>query len=110
VREKEGEKEGGFPLSSQKLYRKKKITRQIRARKKAGSVSQWIRKRCQENGITEPELRSGSRRRDVSELRKEICLYLNRELGIPMAEIAREVGIGTTGVAMIIKRREEKNK
>jgi DNA-binding Lrp family transcriptional regulator len=31
-------------------------------------------------------------------------------LGIPMAEIAREVGIGTTGVAMIIKRREEKNK
>jgi DNA-binding Lrp family transcriptional regulator len=35
---------------------------------------------------------------------------LNRELGIPMAEIAREVGIGTTGVAMIIKRREEKNK
>jgi hypothetical protein len=28
------EKEGRFPLSSQKLYRKKKITLQIRSRKK----------------------------------------------------------------------------
>jgi putative transposase len=88
----------------------KKLTRQIRARKKTGSVSQWIRKKCQENGITEAELRSGSRRRAVSELRKEICFYLNREIGISMAEIAREVGIGTTGVAMIIKRGEENKK
>jgi putative transposase len=69
--------------------------------------SEWIKKKCQETDTYEAELRSGNRRRAVSELRKEICFYLYRELGIPMAEIAREVGIGTTGVAMIIKRSEK---
>jgi REP element-mobilizing transposase RayT len=84
-----------------------RLTRQIRARKKTGSISQWINKRCKESGISGAELRSGSRRRAVSELRKEICIYLSRELGVSMAEIAREVGVGTSGVAMVIKR--EKN-
>jgi hypothetical protein len=51
----------------------------------------------------EVELRSGSRRKAVSELRRWLCFYLYRELGIPMAEIARQVGVGTTGVAMAIK-------
>ena len=81
-----------------------RLARQIRARKKTGSISQWIKKRCKEYSICEAELRSGSRRRAVSELRKEICLFLSKELGLPMAEIAREVGVGTTGVAMVIKR------
>ncbi|MEW6187539.1 MAG: hypothetical protein AB1585_17550 [Thermodesulfobacteriota bacterium] len=69
-----------------------KIDRQIRARKKAGSLSKVIKERCREAGINEIELRSESQRRAVSKLRKEICFYLNRELGIPMAEIARIVG------------------
>jgi REP element-mobilizing transposase RayT len=81
-----------------------RLARQIRARKRTGSISQWIKKRCKESGLTEAELRSGSRRRAVSELRKEICLFLTKEIGLPLAEIAREVGVGTTGVAMVIKR------
>jgi REP-associated tyrosine transposase len=83
-----------------------RLARQIRARKKTRSISQWIKKRCKESGIAEAELRAGSRRRAVSELRKEICIFLNGELGVSMAEIAREVGVGTSGVAMVIKREE----
>jgi len=86
-----------------------KLTRQIRARKKAGSLSKIIKERCHEAGVKEIELISGSQRKAVSELRKRLCFYFNRDLGIPMAEIARLVGIGTTGVAMAIKRIEAKN-
>ncbi|MEW6184531.1 MAG: hypothetical protein AB1585_18115, partial [Thermodesulfobacteriota bacterium] len=60
--------------------------------------------------VNERELRSGSRRRAVSELRKRLCYYLYRELGISKAEIARQVGVGTTGVAMAVKGMEEANK
>ena len=87
----------------------RKLARQIRTRKKAGSLARIIRERCREAGVNERELRSGSRRRAVSELRRNICIYLYRELGIPLAEIARQVGVGTTGVAMAVKGLEVKN-
>jgi putative transposase len=87
-----------------------KLARQIRAQKKTGSLSVKIKEGCRKVGVTENELRAGSRRRAVSELRKEICYYLYRELGIPMAEIALHVGVGTTAVAMAIKAMERANK
>jgi DNA-binding MarR family transcriptional regulator len=73
-------------------------------------MSKIIKERCREAGINEVELRSGSRRRAVSKLRREICFFLNRELGISMAEIARHVGVGTTAVAMAIKGMEASSK
>lgn len=87
-----------------------KMIRQIRARKRAGSVAKIIKERCREAEINEAELRSGSQRRVVSKLRRRLCFNLNRELGISMAEIARHVGVGTTGVAMAIKGIEADSK
>ena len=87
-----------------------KSARQIRVRKRTGSLSQEIKERCRKVGVNEGELRSGSRRRAVSELRREICFYFYRELGISMAEIARHVRVGTTGVAMAIKGMEATSK
>jgi putative transposase len=87
-----------------------KMARQIRARKKTGSLARIIKEQCREAEVNERELRSGSRRRAVSELRRRLCFYLYRELGIPLAEIARQVGVGTTGVAMAIKGLEAGNK
>ncbi len=81
----------------------RKLARQMRARKKTGALARIIKERCREAGVNERELRSGSRRRAVSELRRSLCVYFYRELGIPLAEIARQVGIGTTGVAMAVK-------
>jgi putative transposase len=84
------------------------LARQIRVRKKIGSLSKIIKERCREAGVHEIELKSGSRRKAVSELRGRLCYYFYRELGVPMAEIARQVGVGTTGVAMAIKGIEKK--
>jgi DNA-binding MarR family transcriptional regulator len=81
-----------------------KLIRQIRLRKQAGPLAKIIKEKCREAGINEVELRAGSQRRTVSKLRRELCFYLNRELGISMAEIARQVGIGATGVVMAIKK------
>jgi putative transposase len=86
-----------------------KLARQIRARKKTRPLSIMIKERCREAGVNEVELRSGSRRKAVSELRRRLCFYLYRDHGIPMAEIARQVGVGTTGVAMAIKEMKQEN-
>jgi hypothetical protein len=87
-----------------------KLSRQVRAQKKAGSLSKIIKERCEKAVVNEVELRSGSQRRAVSKLRGRLCFYLYRELGIPLAEIARQIGIGTTGVAMAIRRMDAENK
>lgn len=68
-----------------------KYSSQIRSRRKAGSLAKIITDRCRQAEINEIELRSGSQRSAVSELR------------ITLAEIARHVGVGTTAVAMAIK-------
>jgi len=73
-------------------------------------LARIIRERCREAGVNERELKSGSRRRAVSELRRSLCVYLSRELGIPLAEIALQVVIGTTGVAMSVKKMEAENR
>jgi putative transposase len=56
------------------------LARQIRARKKSGSLSKIIKERCWEAGVHEIELKSGSRRKAVSELRGRLCYYFYREL------------------------------
>jgi len=45
--------------------------------------------------------------RPISGLRRRFCFYFYRELGMPMAEISRQVGVGTTGVA--IREMDAKN-
>jgi putative transposase len=87
-----------------------RLTRQIRARKKAGTLSKIIKDKCREAEINEVELRSGSQRRAVTGVRRRLCYYLCRDLGLPMAEVARQIGIGTTGVAMAIKGIEAAHK
>jgi putative transposase len=53
-----------------------------------------------------PELVGGGQRRKVSEVRTKIAYYLNREMGISMAEIARNLGVSTSAIAMAIRRDE----
>jgi hypothetical protein len=74
-----------------------RVARQFRGRKITGLLSEIIQERCRESGVNEVELRSGSSLKAVSELRRWLCFYLYLALGIPMAEIARQVGVGAKG-------------
>ncbi len=80
------------------------VARQVR-NSGAKRIEEIIRRMSRESGVGEKELGSGSQRRKVSEVRAEIACYLNREMGISMAEIARKLGVGTSAIAMAIRRR-----
>ena len=49
-------------------------------------------------------IRKGRRR--VSEARGEIALYLCGEMGLSMAEIARNLGVGTSAIAIAMAIRK----
>jgi putative transposase len=80
------------------------IARQVRNRG-TKPIEEIIRRMCRESGVSEKEVSSGSQRRRVSEARAEIACYLSREMGISMAEMARRLGVGTSAIAMAIRRK-----
>ena len=53
---------------------------------------------ARDQGITEKELRSGSRKRKVSEARRGFCQASVGELGFPAAAVARFLGVTTSTV------------
>jgi DNA invertase Pin-like site-specific DNA recombinase len=67
-------------------------------------IKKIIEERCSEKGVNVEEVRMGSRRGEIPEVRAAIVEELMRKLGIPLAEIARAVGISTSGVSKIFWR------
>ena len=65
-----------------------------------------VKKMCKEASVKEGELKGGQRRK-VAEVRGRIAYYLSREMGIPMAEIGRNLGVGTSAIAMAIRKKEQ---
>ena len=43
-------------------------------------------------------------------MRAKVAWQLNREYGIPMAEIPRHVGVCTSAIANVLRKMEMKNK
>jgi putative transposase len=71
-----------------------------------GRIRKIIEYRCLEKGVNVEEVRMGSRRGQIPEVRAEIVEELVQELGVPLAEIARVVGVSTSAVSKILRRRE----
>ena len=69
-----------------------------------------IRDMCDAEGVEEQELRNGGQRRKVSKLRARIAWRLSREWGISLAEIARQLGVSTSGIVNAIRVVEGKAK
>ena len=67
-------------------------------------VEETIRLMCEEEGVRESELRGGSRRRQISWLRKRIACELVERYGIPMATVARETGVTTTAISKVMAK------
>ncbi|MBM4305544.1 MAG: hypothetical protein FJ123_02300, partial [Deltaproteobacteria bacterium] len=68
------------------------------------SIDDVIKRMCKEEGVGEEELRNGGQRREVSRLRAKISSYLSHEIGVPMAEIARHVGVCGSAVVKAIQK------
>ncbi len=84
-----------------------KLRRQLSIGREHDEMHRLIREMCDHEEVNEQELRHGGQRRKVSELRARIAWRLSREWGISMAEIARQLGVSTSGIANAIRVVEE---
>ena len=86
----------------------KEAQRSIRQRYWGGGlqnrVQRLIAATCQKHKVTVQELRSGSRRGRTAQARADLIQGLVKRHGLPLAEIARQVGISTSGVSRVLSR------
>jgi putative transposase len=83
-----------------------KITYQLSGHERRQKAQGHITMICQRGGINVEELRSGSRRGEVSSIRSNLALSLVEDYGIPLAEAGRQLGISTSAVSKILRRRK----
>ena len=83
---------------------RQRIQQQIPTHDVVYRAEQEIRVLCHRENITVAALRSGSRRRSVSRLRAHLARKLVQELGLSLAETARQLGLSTFAIAQIVRR------
>ena len=84
-----------------------KVRLQLKIRRAGGTIGKIIDQECRVSHISMQELKGGSKRRKVSTLRVHIAKRGLDELGLSLAEIARHVGVSTSGIARAVKRLDE---
>jgi len=77
---------------------------QLKFRQTGRTFTKIIEQECGAADISPHELKGGSRRRIVSRVRIKIAKRGLDEFGLSLAEIARHVGVSTSGIARAIKR------
>jgi hypothetical protein len=87
----------------------KGLKRQMRVGGRKDLIAEVIERISRREGIESEELRNGGKRRKVSEVRAKIAYQLNHEMGVPLAEIARHVGVCTSAVAKAIENIDSRN-
>lgn len=80
------------------------LSRRYWGRELQKRVQRAIGEMCQKHKVTVQELRAGSRRGRTATTRAEIIQRLVKRHGLPLAEIARHVGISTSGVSRVLSR------
>jgi putative transposase len=78
--------------------------RQHAARKGNRYAERVVAEECKKSGVSLTELRSGSRRGRLPTVRTKIVRGLVENYGVRVAEVARQVGISTSGVSKILTR------
>jgi hypothetical protein len=66
-----------------------------------------VRRGCRQAGIGLAELRMGSRRHRIAAVRSSLALHLVTQLGLTLADVARQLGVSTSGIAKALARAEQ---
>ena len=82
-----------------------RVQRQQAARRRSGRVERVTAEACKKNGASLTELRSGSRRGKLPTIRAALAYKLVEDFGVAIADVARQLGISTSGVSKILTRR-----
>ena len=81
-----------------------KIKYQLSAKELEKEAAASIGRECKKRKIDPIVLRSGSRFGEVSRLRASLAIKLVNDLGLSLAESARQLGVTTSAVAKILRR------
>jgi putative transposase len=81
-----------------------RMQRQTAVKKIKRRAERVVAEICRKNAVSLTELRSGSRRGRLPKVRVAIARGLIEDYGLPLAEVARQAGISTSGVSKILSR------
>ena len=84
-----------------------KVKYQLPVKEQNRKIDKFITNLCKNTKVSKKELKSGSRRKEVSGVRSLIAIELVKKHGISLAEVARRVGVSTTAVSKIIRRADQ---
>jgi REP element-mobilizing transposase RayT len=68
-----------------------------------------IEKVCKKENVSYKALKSGSRRKNVSQIRAQLAERLVEDYGLSLAETARHLGVSTSAIAKSLSRRRDKS-
>lgn len=85
-----------------------KIRHQLPRREKESAAADLIEKTCKEKDVDPAVFTAGSRSRELSTLRHELAYRLVTELGLPLAEAARRLGVTTGAISNALRRKYKK--
>jgi len=83
----------------------KDFKRSLKNNLSVNEIETLILKACKASGVHIDELRSGGRRREVSRIRSKLAIELVQRHGVSLAETARQLGVSTSAVGNLLKRR-----
>ena len=61
---------------------------------------------CRKAGVSVKELRSGSRRGSLGRVRSDLACEIVAKIGMPLADVARDLGVSTSAVCKALSRRK----
>jgi hypothetical protein len=76
--------------------------------KRLRAAQALIRRRCREAGVGLTELQQGSRRRRIASVRGALAVHLVTQVGLSLADAARQLGVSTSGIAKAVARAEQR--
>ena len=83
------------------------IQRQLPPASAVEATRDYIAKACEDNGVQLAHLRSGARGAAVSRCRSKVARHLVEEMGLPLAEAARQLGVCTSAIWHAIRRTKQ---
>jgi REP element-mobilizing transposase RayT len=81
-----------------------KVRQQYSRRERPSELKRLIGELCRKQNVSMTELRSRSRRATISRFRGKLACKLIEEHGISMAEVARQIGMTTSGISKMLTR------
>jgi putative transposase len=112
IRRRDGKEKGDERILGSGKFVEKLLNEAERKTKHQFTTSELLEKAkvamdayCQQHDIEMDLIRSGSRAGRVPKHRSELAIKLVTEIGLSMAETGRQLGLGTSGVAQILRRR-----